>query len=110
MYELQKSCSKADETKLWQAIADLPSAIDQRDDASVDARMQTVEAEFSRIALQTNPNLASDQEKYKREIAANVAADAKAAVDAAQAAAVDAAQTAAANAKTPEERLNVLLR
>ena len=51
--------------------------------------MAITEAEFNRIPLQTNLNLASDQEKYKREIAAKAAADAKAAVDAAKAAAAN---------------------
>ena len=86
MYELQRSNNKADETRLWQAIANPQSAIDQKTILVVDARMQAVEAEFSRIALQTNPNLASDQEKYKSEIAAKAAADT--------------AKAAAANAKT----------
>ena len=71
MYQL------SDETSLWQAISNLQEAIERKDDNEVDKRMAIVDAEFSRIALQTNPNLASDQEKYKREIAAKAAADAK---------------------------------
>ena len=37
MYELQRSNNKADETRLWQAITNLQSALDQKDDALVDA-------------------------------------------------------------------------
>ena len=63
MMELQRSNNKADETKLWQAIANLQSAIDRKDDALVDARMQTVEAEFEKIALVSNPSISSDKLK-----------------------------------------------
>ena len=60
MMELQRSNNKADETKLWQAITNLQSAIDRKDDALVDARMQTVEAELEKIAIVSNPSIAND--------------------------------------------------
>ena len=82
MYELQRSNNKSDETKLWQAIANLQSAIDRKDDVLVDARMQTVEAELEKIALVSNPRISSDRLKYAKEQAdakAELIADAKAA-------------------------------
>ena len=66
MMELQRSNNKADETKLWQAIANLQSAIDRKDDASV-------EAEFKKIVSNSsNPSISEDRLKYTKDFSGTV--------------------------------------
>ena len=97
MYVLSKSGYADDKTNLCKQIDILHQAIENRDEISVDHQMTVIDTEFEKIALATNPNIASDRVKFDQDITekAKAMTAAKAAVDA---------------AKTPEDRLNALLR
>ena len=97
MYVLSTSGYTGDKTNLCKKIDILHQAIENRNEISVDRQMTLIDTEFEKITLATKPSIAFDRVKYDQEITEKTKSmtAAKAAVDA---------------AKTPEDRLNALLK